>query len=301
MSAKLQNQSWITRRRFLGGTAAAAAGLAGWGSRAAGGNEAADPLFSKIGIVSGPNHAEALRESGIEFLQMGVESLLVPGEEEEVFEARRRELDGLGLPVLGVNVFIRPDRLRCVGPEANHDEVMEWSKTVFRRAAACGVRIIVFGSAGARRLPEGWGVGQADEQFIALLARMGSAAAEHGVVVAVEQLRAAECNYINHIDHAARLVRGAGHDHIRLLADLFHMMQAGDGPDTLLGVGDVLAHVEVAEKEGRTVPGVAGDDFRPYFEALRRIGYRGMICMEGRWEVEQIAHAVATIREQAGM
>jgi sugar phosphate isomerase/epimerase len=256
-------------------------------------------MFSKIGLAAGIDHAAALKLAGIDFLTVGVGGLLVPDRDEAAFDARRRELAEAGLPVMAVNSFIRPDHLKCVGPRANHDEVMDWARIVFRRAAACGVKFVVFGSSGTRRRPGEWTTEQADEQFISILKRMGPAAAEHEVTVVVEQLQPAECNFINHIAHAGSLVRGAAHPNIRLLADIFHMMRSGDGPETLRGVADVLAHVEIAEKEDRTVPGVSGDDFRPYFEVLREIGYRGPINMEGKWEIGQIEKAVATIRRQS--
>lgn len=284
------------RRRFLQCVLAAAAISP---RHLAAGNAGADPLFSTIGLAAGMNHAAALKRAGIDFLTVGVGGLLVPDRDDAAFEERRRELDAAGLPVIAVNSFIRPDHLKCVGPGANHDEVMDWARIVFRRAAACGVKFVVFGSSGTRRRPGEWTIEQADGQFTAILKRMGPAAADHGVTVIVEQLLPAECNYINHIGHAGELVRAAGHPNIRLMADIFHMMRSGDEPETLRGVADVLVHVEIAEKDDRTVPGVSGDDFRPYFEGLRDIGYRGMINMEGKWEIGQVEKAVATILEQS--
>ncbi len=62
---------------------------------------------------------------------------------------------------------------------------------------------------------------------------------------------------------------------------------------------DVIVHMEIAEKEGRTAPGVQGDDFRPYFQVLKKAGYHGAISLEGRWKMEQLPKAFETILEQA--
>lgn len=289
------------------GSLAAVAGLGSFRQLSWGEEEAGAPLFSKIGMNSGLEQAREVdfSQAGVGFLQIPVASLLVPDQDEEAFEAVRRQLSDIALPVLGVNVFLRPGLFQCVGPEANHDAIMAWAEVVFRRAEQCGARVVVFGSGASRRKPDGWSVEQADEQFVSLLHRMGPVAAAHGMMVALETQRAEECNYINHIEHAARLVRGAGHESIRLLADLYHMAQVGDGPETLIEAGDLIGHVEIAEKDERTIPGVAGDDFMPYFSALRAVGYGGMICIEGRWQAQhgiaEVARAVATIREQAGI
>ena len=58
-------------------------------------------------------------------------------------------------------------------------------------------------------------------------------------------------------------------------------------------------HVEIAEKEGRTYPGVKGDDFRPFFKVLREAGYKGAINMEAKGTDEQIAAAFKEIAKQA--
>ncbi len=42
--------------------------------------------------------------------------------------------------------------------------------------------------------------------------------------------------------------------------------------------------MEIAEKQNRTAPGVAGDDFRPYLRELKKAGYHQKIVIEGRWE-----------------
>ena len=52
-------------------------------------------------------------------------------------------LEAMTLPMLACNGFIRPKHLRCVGKEANHDEVLEWAKTCFRRLEQAGGKFIV--------------------------------------------------------------------------------------------------------------------------------------------------------------
>jgi sugar phosphate isomerase/epimerase len=128
---------------------------------------------------------------------------------------------------------------------------------------------------------------------------MGPLAEAHGITVTVEQLRAEECNYINRIGEGAALIRAAGHPNIRLLADLYHMASMGDTPTDLKAAMDVVTHVEIAEKNGRTVPGVNGDDFRPFFRVLRESGYQGAISIEGKWDDAQLGPAFAEITKQA--
>lgn len=260
---------------------------------------AAQPLFSAFGIAASLDDAPALKAAGAQFLTENVGRFLLPDKPEADFAASLEKLAASPLPILACNSFIRPAHLRSVGADAAHDLVLEWSETTFRRARQAGARFIVFGSSGSRQLKDGWPKAKADEQFISLLARMGPLAAAHGITVVVEQLRAAECNYLNRIGETAAVVRAANHPNIRLLADLYHMAHMGDTPADLRAAMDVVVHVEIAEKEGRTVPGVGGDDFRPFFQVLRAAGYRGAVSIEGKWEIAQIAPAFAEIARQA--
>ena len=286
-----------TRREFCRAGACALSGVLL--ARRACAADAGKPLFSAMGMAASLEKADILKQAGADFLTENVGNFLVPDQPDEVFAKNLEKLAKSPLPVFACNSFIRPAHLRCVGPEANHDLILEWSDVAFRRLKQAGGKFIVFGSSGARKLKDGWTKEKADPQFVALLKRMGPLAEKHGVTVTVEQLQQSECNYINRIGEAAKLIREAGHPNVRLLADLFHMARMGDTPEDLKAAMDVVVHVEIAEKEGRTYPGIKGDDFRPFFRVLRQAGYQGGINIEGKGTNEQIAPAIQEITKQA--
>jgi sugar phosphate isomerase/epimerase len=92
------------------------------------------------------------------------------------------------------------------------------------------------------------------------------------------------------------------HPNIKVLADFYHMGQKRKDLSTLVAAGTMLQHCHIAEKEKRTAPGIAGDDFTPYFKALRQINYAGGVSIEGGWGegLEQnLARALATMKTQA--
>ena len=256
-------------------------------------------LFSAMGIAAPLSKAAELKAMGAEFLTLGVGDFLVPDQPEEVFEKNLAKLAASPLPVLACNGFIRPANLHCVGPDANHELILKWADMTFRRMKQAKGRFIVFGSGSSRQVPDGWSKEKANEQFIALLKLLGPLAEAQGITVTVEQLRAQECNFINHISEGATLIRAANHPNIRMLADLYHMACGDDTPADLKAAMDVVVHVEIAEKKSRSVPGVSGDDFRPYFKALREAGYQGAISIEGKWEPAQIGPAFKEIAKQS--
>lgn len=256
-------------------------------------------LFSAMGIDASLEKAGNLKAQGADFLTRSVSDFLVPDKSEDEFEKNLEKLKASPLPILACNGFLRPANLRAVGSDASHDQILEWSDIACRRMKKAGGKFIVFGSSGARQLRDGWPKEKADEQFVTLLKRLGPVAEKHGIIVTIEQLRSAECNYINHIEEAAKLIRAAGQPNIRVLADLYHMACMGDTPADLKAAMDVVVHVEIAEKEKRTVPGIAGDDFRPFFKVLKDSHYHGAINIEGSWKDDQIGPAFKEIAKQA--
>ena len=53
--------------------------------------------------------------------------------------------------------------------------------------------------------------------------------------------------------------------------------------------------------EVRSAPGVKGDDFTPYFKALKQIGYKGAIALECNWKDfdKEVECGVAETEKQA--
>lgn len=283
----------LTRRGFISAT----------GASIAVGASADTPetrrLFGAIGITAKIQRAAELKALGAEFIVESVAEFLVPFAPDADFAAHADLARVAALPVRGCNSFLRDPSLICVGPKADHNRVLSYAEVAFRRLRVIGGEYIVFGSNSARRIPEGWNTAKADEQMIAVLRAMGPLAQRHGITVALESLRAQECNYLNHIDEVVSVIRQVAHPHIRVLADLFHMRVMGDTPEQLAAAMPWVGLVEVAERDNRTVPGVAGDDFTPFFQVLARHGYRGLVDIEADGDREQLRKAFSVIAAQA--
>lgn len=264
------------------------------------GREPVQPLFSAIGITAKVERAAELRELGADFLVESVADFLVPFASEAAFAPAMARARAAPLRILGCNSFLRDPSLICVGPKADHARVLAYAETAFGRLRSIGGRYVVFGSSNARQLPPGWSKSQADDQFVALLRALADLARRFEITVNVESLRAQECNYINRIEEAAAVIARVDHPSVRVLADLYHMRVMGDGPEELAKAMPWTGLIELAERERRTVPGVAGDDFRPYFEVAARAGYRGLIDIEADGTPEQLRMAFGVVKTQAG-
>ena len=157
-----------------------------------------------------------------------------------------------------------------VGPSTDHDKILAWAETTFRRAERAGIRYIVFGSGKSRKVPDGFSRETAEEQFVRLCKRLGPVAARYRVTVVIEPLNSRETNLINSVSEGASIVERVNHKNIRLLCDLFHMTADGEPPQAIVDAGKHIRHCHIAEAAERTAPGTDGDDFRPYLRALKK-------------------------------
>lgn len=245
-------------------------------------------------------NARTVAASTVDYVEENVQSFLAPRDgDEAAWRARLAAALAGGRPILAACCFLPAD-LPCVGPAVDRAAIRAWAATAFRRAAQAGMRTVVFGSGGSRRIPEGFDRAEARRQFVDLLRELGPLAQRHGVQIAVEPLNPSECNFITSVTEGAAVVREAATPGVRLLADLYHMLRAGEGPEALRGCAGLLVHVHVAEREKRTAPGVAGDDFRPFLAELAAIGYQGPVSIESGWDdlAAGLDKALAALRVQ---
>jgi sugar phosphate isomerase/epimerase len=256
-------------------------------------------FLSMIGICTSVNNHAIMYDHGYDFIEEGLQGFLKPLEPHDAFAENLERAQNSSLPVRATNVFL-PGHLKVTGPDAVHDQVLAYADTAFRRAEMVGIKSIVFGSGGARRIPDGFDKEEATNQFVDLLKKMGPIAEKYNVTVAIEPLNRNEVNFINTVAEGLEIVKKVDHPNIRLLADFFHMLREEEPVENILNARGYINHVHIAELENRTPPGIAGDDFRPYLRALKEIGYEGMISIEGRWDnfEEQLPVAIAELRRQ---
>lgn len=253
-----------------------------------------------IGVCIDPFTALTWPSLPCDYVEANVQALFRPEEPEAGFDELAGQLAAWGGRVLAANCFLPAD-LKVTGPNVDRERLERYAGTAFRRAARVGVKFIVFGSGGARQVPEGWPLAEGFEQYVRALEMCAPLAAKHGIVLVVEPLNRAECNLVNTVLEGAVAVARVNHPNIRLLVDIFHMLRNGESPDDIVKAGPWIAHAHVAEKAGRTAPGMAGDDFRPFMEALKRAGYAGSMSIEGHLGDDPagaVVRAAAVLREQ---
>lgn len=253
----------------------------------------------RMGICTRYNNAEMLQQAGYSYVEEGVGKFLIPDKSDEEFSAILDDVSRYPLPIEACNGFI-PSSMKCVGPDAVHEHILNYMEIAFKRAQQAGVEIIVFGSGGSRTIPEGFSRNEARRQFIDLCKQMAPIAKKYGVTVVLEPLNSKECNFINSVAEGGEIVTAVNHSNFRLLADIYHMKMDNESPENIVKYGKLLKHVHIAEKQDRAVPGTYNEDFGLYFDALQKIGYKGRISIEAQWKdmQAQAPIAIETIKKQ---
>ena len=114
--------------------------------------------------------------------------------------------------------------------------------------------------------------------LIPALERIGTHAS--GGCVAIEPLNRYEGNLINSVDDGLELLRCAGRDSLKLLADLFHMnIEEGNMADAIRRAGRAIGHVHFVDSN-RCGPGMGHTDFGPIIDALDDVAYSGYLSIE---------------------
>jgi sugar phosphate isomerase/epimerase len=193
-----------------------------------------------------------------------------------------------------------PAALKIVGPEADLERLTRYISRVARRAKPLDVRILGFGSGGARSVPDGFDRERAMQQLIEF-SRVGARfAADSGVVMAMEPLNRPECNFINTVAEVHEIVRAVDSPAFRVLLDTYHLWRENEPLENVAAATPYIAHVHVADLENRTPPGESGtSDYRPVFRLLKAAGYDALMSVEAKsFDADSGARSLRFLKRQ---
>jgi D-psicose/D-tagatose/L-ribulose 3-epimerase len=232
----------------------------------------------QVGLCTALKDIDAARTAGFEYLELGTSE--IAGLSDADFESAVAHVKQLGLPVPVTNLFL-PATLKVTGPEINPDEQIRYVRKAFTRLSRLGTGIVVFGSGGARRVPDGFAKDEAFKQLVEFGRRIAVEARSHNITIAVEPLRRQETNIINSAAEGIELVNSIDHPNFQLMIDFYHLASEREDPAIVLRVGEHLRHLHMANPQGRVFP-LAWDeyDYAPFFANLRKIGYDKRISVE---------------------
>lgn len=241
----------------------------------------------RLGCCGSLEQARQFKEVGFDFLEVNVQSVLRGDEPDEQWSAP----SGVVLPIEAANCLV-PGHHPIVGPQRDLKVLARYMQRVARRAKQLGIEVLVFGSGGARKRPEGVSPEGAFDHLVDFTRLAGEVCAEHGVTLVIEHLHRGETNTLNKLAESRALADRVALPNVKVLVDSYHYGLENETGSALVGLGDRVAHVHVAEPVERVQPGGhgAGDarcfDFVAFFKVLRQTGYAGRVSVECKWKGE---------------
>ncbi len=258
----------------------------------------------KFGICSAPGALgdercliDILVEAGADYLDWSMGSVMAS---EAEFEKLRALTQSGPLRAEAFMGFLPPTQ-RITGPNVDLQSVLEYATTAMQRAKMLGGEVIVLGSAGARKVPQGFDFEVAKAQFIEFGRELGPRAQEIGISIAIEPLNQGEDNFICSVAQGAQFVEAIAHPNIQLLADFYHMDVENEPLSNLENAAPKLRHTHLADT-GRYAPGFVEKeaDIVGFFRALRGARYDARCSFEGKTDdlARQAKPILKTMREK---
>ncbi len=173
-----------------------------------------------------------------------------------------------------------PASVRLTGLQADLSKAEEYMQRAVPRAAKLGAKVIVFGSSGAKNVPEGFDKEEAFRQVVAVLKKAGEICGKYGIVIAIEPLNRKESNLILNLSEGAALMEAVSMPEVGLLVDYYHYAMEKDTLQTLQKLAPKLRHAHFAEPNGRVFPLEANTAYTTFFDVLQEAGYAGRCSIE---------------------
>lgn len=228
----------------------------------------------KIGVCGGFDRIVVAADCGYDYIETNFKDLAKSSEED--FQKFLAALQDNNIACEAANCFL-PGELKVTGENVDYESLKAYLAVGFKRAAEAGIKVVVFGSGGARNIPDGYSYKDAINDIIKFMKEYAAPmAAEYEIDLVFEPLRKKETNIINTIKEGAMLVSAINLPNVGTLGDLFHMHVEGDTYDDVRDLKGIFrhAHMSYPESTDKRVYMKESDDFdyKGFFEALKYVG-----------------------------
>ena len=255
----------------------------------------------RVGYCVGLKDVASAKAAGFDYAELSTTEIASLSDAD--FEKAAADLMQTGMSVPVANLFL-PRTLKVTGPEIDRDQQMAYVKKAFARLSRLGTGIVVFGSGGARQVPDGFDKAEAWKQLVEFGQRIAPEAKAAGITIVIEPLRRQETNIVNSAREGLELVKAIGHPNFELMIDFYHLASEQEDPAIVLEANQHIHHLHVANPQGRVFPLSWSEfDYAPFFANLRKIGYDKRISVEASTKdlAGEAPQAIALLRKAFAM
>lgn len=205
---------------------------------------------------------------------------------EEISPDRRRELKqqaaDRGVEVLGLHwLLVKPIGMYITHTDAQiRKQTADYFTALVHLCADLGGKVMVVGSPKQRSLLPGVSFDQALGYAAEVFAPCLPAAAQRGVILAMEPLAPSETDFLNTVGQTMQLVNRLNHPNFQINLDVKAMSsEAKPVPEVIRETAGHIAHVQVNDAN-LLGPGMGEVKYEPIIAALKEVGYDGWLSVE---------------------
>ncbi len=232
-----------------------------------------DPKNDPVGI----DVAEVCADLGYDYVELSLRD--VAALQEADFRALGRRLEASGLRSEACNNFFPPER-RITGPSVDFPALALYTEKALSRAKDIGAEVVVFGSSGARNVPEGFPMDRARDQIVEASKMIADTASRFDILVAIEYHNRGEANVLTSMEEAMALQKAVSAKHLRLLSDYYHFALEREPLSVIEKAGGDIVHLHFADPVRRRFPTEPKEEFRAFFRTLALVPYGGRLSIE---------------------
>ena len=208
----------------------------------------------KIGICRSADDFGGIKTgkaAGADFLEVSFDELGDYDEAKATF--CKSKYDEIGIECYSAKNFI-PSSHKIVGGAVDYAALAAYLEKGFSIAAILGIKVVVFGSGGARSADD-VALTEAYGQLVDFTRDYVSPiAAKYGVTVVFEPLKASETKLIHTVKDGVTAAEDVNRANVSALADLYHMVQNGDEIGNICDFTGKIFHSHIREPFDRTFP-----------------------------------------------
>jgi len=232
----------------------------------------------QVGFCTPLANIDAAKRAGFDYVELATSE--IAGLSDADFEQAAAHIRQTGISTPAANLFL-PATIKVTGASIDQAQQMAYVRKAFARLSRLGTQIVVFGSGGARTVPEGFPKDRAFQQLVDFGRRIAPEARAHGITIAIEPLRHEETNIINSAAEGLDLVNAIDDANFQLMIDFYHLSSEKEDPAIIGRAGAHIRHLHMANPAGRVFPRSWEEyHYAPFFAALKQIGYGQRISVE---------------------
>ena len=226
-------------------------------------------------------NAETIIGAGFDYIEPGLaKAVAMP---EEAFSVARERILSKEIPVLSMNWFVPPD-VKVTGPSVDAGKYKAFVQDALALASSLGAKAIVFGSPGARNIPDGFPMERALDQLHDFFVCCADVIRDNGysLKIGIEHVNYTESNIIRLLSEAIALAKRVNRPEIGVAIDFYHLAMEKEPLETVLDAKGLAVAVQLADPDTRAFP--KPDKVVPglleFFRMLRAIDYQAGVSIE---------------------